>query len=123
MAPTLPALFCLFGCFFHPSLASLVVEAGSDASVGPIWSDLAWREALNETGVTLINLTLNRSLFDYCDLSQYTREKIAPLLSAHYVKVNYTEDGPVVANTKWAATEISKDHNSGLSTLCAGSRY
>ena len=33
--------------------------------------------------VRLVDLQLNKTLFDYCDLSKYTSEGVSPLLLAH----------------------------------------
>jgi hypothetical protein len=47
-------------------------------------SDLEWIIDWYTENVTLVDFTRNRTLFDYCDLTQYTAEGIAPLLQASF---------------------------------------
>ncbi len=88
----------LLGCL-SPSFAYLYIH-GTNLTLGPIRNDIIWQTEIDEANFTLVNLALDRSLFDYCDLSRYTPQGIAPLLAAHGVTTN---------NTRWAATEIFKD--------------
>ncbi len=49
----------------------------------PLFNDIAWNGGFSVTNVTLIDITVDRSLFDYCDLSLYTVDNVQGVLSYH----------------------------------------
>ena len=71
----------------------------------PAYSMLKWNYAFKEvTNMTVIDLQLDQSVFDYCDLTQYTREGILPLLSIYY---NISEGDLEAGRMEWLALSPS----------------
>jgi hypothetical protein len=109
MPMSFPSLFHLF-LQLCACVGFMEIQLGNDIiSIGPIRSDTIWREMIHEVNFTLVDVMHDRALFDFCDLSVYTREHIQPLLQAHFV----TND------TRWAAVVLNKN-KLRLPYLCLG---
>ena len=75
---------------FLPSLVSSLLLHSCSPSPIIIFNGIAWQDGGSQyhddlNGTVLVNLLLDRALFDYCDLTKYNPEGIQPLLRAHNV--------------------------------------
>ena len=69
-----------FQSFLSPFLSLETIKA---------YSILPWNYHFNVSNVTIIDLTYNSSIFNYCDLGSFTKEGVFPLLNTIY---NITQD-------------------------------
>ncbi len=101
----------LFLPFVHGTL--IILANTTSIELGPIKSDIIWNDPVNEENITLVNLIIDKELFNYCDLSQYSHPKaVSRLLEANFVNQTNT--------TKWAAMVVFKDTSMNLAQLCQG---
>ena len=82
--------------------ASLVYRTSTGREVTiPVYSDLMAPAHFDMHNLTVVDLTRDVSVFDYCDLSKYNPLDIQPLLQAHgIVNDDSKNDGNY---TKWIA--------------------
>jgi hypothetical protein len=66
------------------SSALLVFERNTSTPI-PLYGDLIWNENFNIENASLVNIMLDITTFDYCNLEQYSRESVSPLLELHNV--------------------------------------
>jgi hypothetical protein len=79
-----PVLLSLYPC--HCTL----VSSGSGEAL-PIYNHLSYvLDRWNVTGA-VVNLLLDRSIFDYCDVDRYSKDSVLPLLAAHEIQLNDTD--------------------------------
>ena len=68
--------------------ANLVFTTESGDISVPAYPLLRWNLHFDYNNLTVVHLQSNPELFDYCDLSQYTEEGVAPLLEYYNVTNN-----------------------------------
>ena len=78
--------------------ASLVYRTSTGREVTmPVYSNLLAPAHFDMHNLTVVDLTRDVGVFDYCDLSKYNPLDIQPLLRAHGININNAN------NTKWVA--------------------
>lgn len=65
----------------------------------PAYNILLWNPSFEESNLTIIDLQYDQSIFNFCDLSQYTPEGVLPLMETYY---NITQDD-IDSGLQWVA--------------------
>jgi hypothetical protein len=73
--------------------------SGSKRVTLPVYSHILARNTFTEHNVSIVDITMDVKVFDFCDLSLYTPQAIAPLLTLHGVKAATNSSGM----TNWVA--------------------
>jgi hypothetical protein len=107
----------------NPSFASLTIlgSEGVKVDIKPIQNGIEWQRVNETDSFHIINLSLDRSVFDFCDLTQYTVEGVLPLLKAHGNLTSINNENGERTTSRWAAAQLFKDRSRSLSHLCSGS--
>ena len=68
-------LLCDIGILVLISLASgeLIYKCKDETTSIPIYASLKWTENKSMHNSTLVNIGFSRKIFDYCDISKYTK--------------------------------------------------
>jgi hypothetical protein len=101
IGPMIPYSIAVMHFLLLPlSCASLVYRTSTGREVTiPVYSDLMAPAHFEMHNLTVVDLTRDVGVFDYCDLSKYNPLDIQPLLRAHGI----TGDKNNANNTKWIA--------------------
>ncbi len=77
--------------------------------IGTLYSTLKYREDFNISGASLVNLQIDRSVFDYCSLASYTLAGVQPLLDMYKVNTSAPNATWVAFYNEYSITDNCKD--------------
>ena len=81
------------GALVYPTTIDPLTKEATNFTSANSYNLLLWKEDYYFENLVAVNLQANTSLFQWCDLSQFTKEGVIPILNYHGITQSNLDNG------------------------------